>query len=69
MTGNEIVTLIGKKVCEAAYGASATLGQPYVCSPQEYFNTGAAMMGLWTLFAVVALFEVRRRNRRADAYR
>jgi hypothetical protein len=67
MTGNDIVTMIGKAVCEAASGASAVLGQPYVCSTQEYFNTGAAMMGLWTLFAVVALIEIRRRNRRADA--
>jgi hypothetical protein len=58
MTGNDIVTMIGKTVCEAASSATAMLGQPYVCSTQEYFNT---------LFAVVALIEIRRRNRRADA--
>ena len=69
MSSDDIVTIIGKEVCDATTGISAMLGAPYVCSPKEYFNTGAASVGLWVFLIVMAVIEIRRRNRRAEAYR
>lgn len=68
MTGNDIVTTIGKKVCALAEGASGWLGEPYVCRAHEHFDTGMAAMALWALMMVVALLEIRRRNRRFEDY-
>lgn len=69
MTGNDVVTTIGQKVCALAESASGWLAEPYVCAAADYFDTGAAAMGLWALMMLVALLEIRRRNRRLESYR
>jgi hypothetical protein len=69
MTGNDVVTTIGEKVCALAEGASGWLGEPYLCAAHEYFDTGAATMALWALMMVVALLKIRQRYRRLEDYR
>lgn len=69
MTGFNIVTMIGEKVCEATYAATSMVGLPYECKPAEYFDTGAAMMSLHSLIMIAALIEIRRRNSKPDGYR
>jgi|GEM_PF-3575606 len=68
MAGNDVVTTIGEKVCALAGRASGWLGEPYLCAARDHFDTGAAAMALWTLMMVVALCEIRRRNRRLEDY-
>lgn len=69
MTGNDIVTMIGENACAATHAATALVAQPYECRPAEYFDTGAALMTLISLFMMVALIEKRRRNNKPDGYR